>query len=309
MKQLRLLLLLPLAFVFSQCVENQTNTKPDPNTVSVPPADTTAPADWFCSTIETYPVDADKTQRAVGGKNKFWPTGTVLKIGFLGGTASQIAAVKSYAGEWPTLANITFSYPATGPYDIRIAFQSGGGAWSYVGTDCKFVTNQTQPTMNLGWIGPDVVKHEFGHTLGLFHEHQNPNGGICFNEANVIADLSGPPNNWSVAQIRFNVLDKLNPADVLTSPWDRVSIMHYNIPASWTCNGVAIPGGATISQGDKDFIKIRYPGVNPPTTTVTLTAAQVNDIVLLLDARMVESDTLNARLRRSNGAIKKMLGK
>jgi len=304
-----LYLLIPFAFVFAQCADNQKNTKDGATTASVPPADTVAPADWFCSAIETYPVDANKTQRAVGGKNKFWPTGTVLKIGFIGGTASQIAAVKSYAAEWPTLANISFTYPTAGPYDVRIAFQSGGGAWSYVGTDCKLVTSQTQPTMNLGWIGPDVVKHEFGHTLGLFHEHQNPNGGICWNEANVIADLSGPPNNWSVAQIRFNVLDKLDANTVLTSPWDKTSIMHYNIPASWTCNNTAIPGGATISQGDKDFIKLRYPGVNPPTTSITLTGSQVNDIVSLLDARLVEMDTARARLQRSNATIKKMLGK
>lgn len=42
---------------------------------------------------------------------------------------------------------------------------------------------KSQPTMNLGWIADDVmledsergvILHEFGHVLGLMHEHQNP---------------------------------------------------------------------------------------------------------------------------------------
>lgn len=303
-------------FIFTQCVDNQSNKeqtgKPDTtfvpgDTGHLPEMKIGATPGWFCSSIENYPVDSKGVQRAVGGKNKFWATGSVLRIGFLGGTAAQIAAVKQYAPEWTQSANLTFTFPATGPYDCRIAFSSAGGAWSYVGTDCKLVTSQTQPTMNLGWIGRDVICHEFGHFLGLFHEHQNPDGGICWNEANVIASLSGPPNNWSVAQIRFNVLDKLNPGDVLTSAWDKVSVMHYNIPANWTCNNTAISGGLIISQADKDFIRARYPGNVPPTTSVTLTSSQIDDIVAMLSARQTEADTTAARTRRTVATIKTIL--
>ena len=49
--------------------------------------------------------------------------------------------------------------------------------------------------MNYGWLTPDsdddelrrVVLHEFGHALGLIHEHQNPEGGIEWNEPAVKA--------------------------------------------------------------------------------------------------------------------------
>ena len=69
--------------------------------------------------------------------------------------------------------------------------------------------------MNYGWLTPTsdddelrrVVLHEFGHALGLIHEHQNPEGGIQWNEPAVKADLSGPPNNWDDETIRHNVLD------------------------------------------------------------------------------------------------------
>ena len=100
--------------------------------------------------------------------------------------------------------------------------------------------------MNFGWIDADsaeeelrsVVLHEFGHALGLIHEHQNPVAGIYWNREAVIRELSGPPNSWSVEEIEFNVL---NPADrprTSTRPrWTRHSIMMYPIPASWTKNG------------------------------------------------------------------------
>ena len=62
--------------------------------------------------------------------------------------------------------------------------------------------------MNLGFLDGGTAGHEFGHAIGLAHEHQNPAGGIEWNEARVIQDLSGPPNNWDEAQIRHNVLKK-----------------------------------------------------------------------------------------------------
>jgi hypothetical protein len=44
--------------------------------------------------------------------------------------------------------------------------------------------------------------HEFGHALGLIHEHQNPNRAIQWNRDAVINDLQGPPNNWDLKQSR-----------------------------------------------------------------------------------------------------------
>jgi hypothetical protein len=49
------------------------------------------------------------------------------------------------------------------------------------------------------------VLHEFGHALGLVHEHQHPAGGIQWNRPQVLRDLSGPPNNWPLDVIEQNV--------------------------------------------------------------------------------------------------------
>ena len=50
--------------------------------------------------------------------------------------------------------------------------------------------------MNLGFMDGGTAAHEFGHAIGLAHEHQNPAGGIQWNEAVVIREMAGSPNFW-----------------------------------------------------------------------------------------------------------------
>ena len=52
-----------------------------------------------------------------------------------------------------------------------------------------------------------MILHEFGHALGLIHEHQNPIQAIDWNKPAVIADLSGPPNNWDRDTIEHNMFE------------------------------------------------------------------------------------------------------
>jgi hypothetical protein len=120
--------------------------------------------------------------------------------------------------------------------------------------------------MNYGWIDADspedelrgVVLHEFGHALGLIHEHQDPVAAIQWNRAAVIQELSGPPNNWSVEQIEFNVLTPAAPDDVDATPLDPKSIMMYPIPASWTMNGFSTGTNTDLSDLDRKFIRKQY---------------------------------------------------
>ncbi|XP_064383859.1 uncharacterized protein LOC135332881 isoform X2 [Halichondria panicea] len=62
--------------------------------------------------------------------------------------------------------------------DVRVKFSETGGNWSMVGRDAETVTDMSKPTMVLNLLGhsaelqESLVIHEFGHALGLEHEHQ-----------------------------------------------------------------------------------------------------------------------------------------
>lgn len=251
-------------------------------TVVNPPvvvSDTLQNKEWYCTPI----APKESIERTVSMRGKAWPVGSVIRIGFLNGqgTAAQKQMVKDAYARWSAsdAANLKFEFPETGSTNIRVSF-TPGSAWSYIGVDCNSIA-QNQPTLNFGFGGPSTIEHEAGHSLGLLHEQQLA-GGICWNEANVISDLSGPPNRWNLATIRFNVLDYHNPANIITSGYDKNSIMHYSIPARWTCNGIAIPGGSNISAADKYFVnQVLYPypvQPPPPPTSLTITRAKADSI-------------------------------
>ena len=217
---------------------------------------------WEMNSTQRTMFLRDGRERAIADRRKKWSNGSLLRIYFLGGSSADHNLVKKYAPEWTEHANLNFEFTDSRSANIRISFDSNDGAWSYVGTD-----NQNIPihaaTMNLGWVDKDVILHEFGHMIGLSHEHQNPDGGIEWNEDEVIRDLSGPPNFWSEEQIRHNVLRKYSADQINGTTFDEDSVMLYAFPGRWTHN---LPQGTKsnpdLSVTDKDFVasSVMYPG-------------------------------------------------
>jgi len=191
---------------------------------------------------------------------KKWANGSTLRIKFLGGTAAQQNIVRQFAPEWCQYANLHFEFSDAPDAEVRITFDEDLGAWSYIGKDCLDIPRD-QPTMNLGWQDEGVVLHEFGHAIGLIHEHQNPLGGIHWNRANVIRDLSGPPNNWDLATIEHNMFDTYSRDLINGTELDPKSIMLYAIPSSWTTDGFHSDPNEVLSATDKSYIgnTVNYP--------------------------------------------------
>jgi len=203
---------------------------------------------------------------------KRWPNGSTLRVSFLEGSASQQAIVTRFAPQWSEFGNLKFEFGFDPGAEIRIAFDRRDGAWSYIGTDCADIPRD-QPTMNLGWQDEGVVLHEFGHAIGLIHEHQNPLGGIKWNRPAVIRALSGPPNNWDLDTIERNMFQKYSVDQVNSTELDPRSIMMYSFPAEWTLDGFSTPSNDILSDKDKTFIGsgVAYPKTAQPAGPVRLT--------------------------------------
>ena len=204
------------------------------------------------------------TLRAIALIGKTWMNGSTLHVRFMGGSAQQQALAKEQAKWWSDRANLTFIFDNAPDADIRITFDESDGAWSYIGTDAKGIP-ANEATMNLGFMDGGTAAHEFGHAIGLAHEHQNPAGGIQWNEPVVIRELAGSPNFWTEAQARHNVLRKYSTDQFNGTDFDPDSIMLYFFPSEWTLNGVATKQNEVLSAIDRQFMPAprRIPSPTP----------------------------------------------
>ncbi len=229
--------------------------------------------DWICSTLDVEGgerVQLAPTEILTAGtaaRKKLWKKGTTLRVRFLGGTPALHARVLAAARHW-LVDGVKLNIVAAGKgeaSDLRIAFDANEGSWSYIGTDVLTI-HPAQPTMNLGWATLDtperafnsVVIHEFGHTLGLLHEHNHPEALISWNKQAVYDDLEGSPNNWSRAMVDHNVFTKYDESALITTKFDDVSVMIYTIPSKWTTNGKRFMPSSQLSAGDRATILRLY---------------------------------------------------
>ena len=114
------------------------------------------------------------------------------------------------------------------------------GNWSMVGMDATLITNPEEPTMvlnlcDLGYIARKrIVIHEFGHALGLEHEHLRSDFwdtvGECFDIGKIIKDprmvLYSESSEDTKARIERDLKKPaVDAADPLLSEYDPDSIM------------------------------------------------------------------------------------
>lgn len=187
-----------------------------------------------------------------------------LEVQFLDGSPRLRRRVIEMSSRWSKFCGVSFA-ETTGKGDIRVSFDPHGGHWSHIGSYAQRI-NWRKSTMNLQ-INDDtaedelsrVVLHEFGHALGLLHEHRRGDSGLVWNENEVYKYYTGYPNFWKRDQVKEQVLDPVYVRNPISTPYDPKSIMHYPVPQQFLKRGKAIGWNRDISAYDQVAILRAYP--------------------------------------------------
>ena len=222
-------------------------------------------------------ITADGTNvcKGVVKLGAIWRQKRELHIAFVEeGNADVREEVMRAASEWSRHANLRFVPSSVGASDIRVSLnirpapEFGSSGHSYVGEESHEIAKRQGPnaaTMNLV-LGSDqrhrrrVVLHEFGHAIGLDHEHLSPHTPIVWDEEAVIRDAAST-FGWAREKTQYSILDRI-PLEKLAqaTEFDPQSIMIYPIPPHWTRNGVSTPYTYELSQKDRWVVGWGYPG-------------------------------------------------
>jgi len=218
----------------------------------------------YCSSMPPPETLGDNLVSGVGEKNSLWNVGQTLRVEFLDGSTLLRQKVIQYATIWEQYANIKFDFVQSGSSDIRISFAIKGIFQSQVGTDAKG-TPSNRPTMYLGFSenAPEsefsrLILHEFGHAIGLQHEHQHPENNIQWNKP-VVYQWFLDRLGWSREVVDFNLFQAKPKNTVYYCAYNPSSIMHYFILQEFTLNNFEVGDNTTLSTEDKNFIQKLYP--------------------------------------------------
>lgn len=204
---------------------------------------------------------------AAGDPTHFWVPGSTLRVRFLDGAAHLRERVMAAAVDWTAHAHLRFAVVDDGDAEIRVTFD-GSGNWSALGTMAAApeMFPPDEPTMCLSEVpsasedrAGRISRHEFGHAIGLVHEHSSPASGMRWNRPEVYRALAGPPNFWTPADVEYNVFERYAATTHRHSAFDPQSVMLYAFPASWTLDGVTFPENSTLSATDRAFAASIYP--------------------------------------------------
>ncbi len=241
----------------------------------------------FAEKILGADVPAPYREHAKGVFYEFnlWGSGATVRVCFLDGSSRERARVAQVASEWTHYGNLKFDFGDVGnpktcktiaDGDIKIAFRAsadtsnGGGHWSWVGTQSR----DHYPSMMLENLDAEpphyddkqwrrFALHEFGHAIGLEHEHQSPEAH-CDNEIDWPAAYKyyREHDDWDEQKVHDNLVALTTEPRPRATPYDRLSIMHYALPSVIFTNGTAnkcfAPLNYQISETDKLAVREAY---------------------------------------------------
>jgi hypothetical protein len=214
----------------------------------------------FCT--ELVPPSLD----AAGRTALFWKGKSKLRVRFIDGSETLREHVRHYASIWNEYSGLPFVFVENEPSDIRVSFTPSGRSWSYIGNSAEYINN-SKATMNFGWFDEHsttevefrrAILHEFGHALGLIHEHQSPEALIHWNKPKVYKYYE-ENYGWNENVVDDNIFKKYSETQTQYTAYDPTSIMQYPIPTEFTTDGTSVGWNTSLSSTDIAFISKKYP--------------------------------------------------
>ncbi|WAH60149.1 peptidase M12 [Pseudomonas silvicola] len=206
-----------------------------------------------------------RKKRGFAPHSKLWKPGRTLHMAFFGEVAPEVQeAVVAVCDQWLEHANLTLELITdTAQAEVRVMMKPSGsvGPSAEVGTDALTIAAD-MPTLTMPeWPGDEnfeaAVLHEFGHVLGLEHEHQHPDANIPWDEPKLYEGLLA--YGWDKQTVDENFLTRFDATLAAYGPYDPDSVMHYAVENQFTVGDWERPSNFVLSDGDKAFIRQAYP--------------------------------------------------
>jgi len=223
-----------------------------------------------CSTpdpVSSFALDTTAPTRGMADNNFLWDNGKTINVKILSGSKALKDKVKKYASEWMKYANIKFNFIEQGDAQIRVYLGDQKGDYGHVtmglGVKC-LMRDPNDFTMHFDTT--DLIKeqslkrtvlHEFGHALGLIHEHMSPVSGIKWDSAAVYSRKR--MMGWSKEMTDAQLFKKYSLSYTNGTTYDPKSIMHYPISPWETKDHYSVDWNYELSEGDKALIAALYP--------------------------------------------------
>lgn len=236
------------------------------------------------NTIKILENDSSSHARAAFFKSKLWKENATIRIKFVdnrkivewtdlnmlesSGSIDPLepevrkltpkeAVTKVVTERLMPIVGLNIVFVEDGDAEIKVGFNPDNGAWSLIGTDC--IKSKEPVTLNLGWLDVGTIIHEFGHALGMIHEHQSSLENKIQWDEDAVYKWGEKTQGWDKTITYDNIIDKYDKNLLNGSKFDECSVMLYFFPDELTLNNKGTKQNNRLSSYDVEYLSKIYP--------------------------------------------------